>query len=150
MKTSLLQCMQPIAIAVLVTALFASESRCGGPDMGGGLPREKVGGSDGGGGLPKATGTFPPPPSPSIWTHSVVLLRTQGALLDDATQQPLSDVLILVTNAVGESVTAAVTDANGEFLLLLPCIPDLELSIPSLAIAGIEIHAGDSLLILVP
>ena len=56
----------------------------------------------------------------------------------------------MVTNLIGEVVASCATDADGKFVVNLYDDPDLELAIPAAGLAGIEIHAGEALLVLVP
>lgn len=134
-----------------------------GPDGGGELPRWMSDGGDGGGRLPSklmscdGAGSLPKPPrsmasalGAAAAAHAAFAHRSQGLVIDAARQDPLPDVLIVVTNGLGEVVAAGMSDVAGRFLVLLPDAPGLELVIPSLGLAGIEIETGDSLLILVP
>ena len=106
------------------------------------------GGPDMGGGLPQAT---TPSPSNPLGTHSSEIASpTAGFVIDIQSRQPIPDALIIVLDVLGEPVATAITDAQGKFLVYLLDEPGLELCIPSEGVAGVEIHAGEKLLVLVP
>jgi len=106
------------------------------------------GGTDGAGSLPKATS--PSPSTPLGTTHSDIASPTVGVVIDIQSRQPIPDALIIVLDALGEPIATAITDAQGKFLVYLLDEPGLELCIPSEGVAGVEIHAGEKLLVLVP
>jgi hypothetical protein len=107
----------------------------GGPDMGGGLPH-----------------AGPAQPTAPSGCHSLgqVATPTVGLLIDAQNREPLVGAVVVVTDALGEPVAIAVTDSHGKFVVNLYDDPDLELAIPAAGLAGIEIHAGEALLVLVP
>lgn len=105
----------------------------GGPDMGGGLPKPSA---------PTPPGTNNPAPPLAV--------ETEGMLVQALTRQPISGALVVVTDAGGHPVGVDVTDAAGMFTLYLVAKPGLELAVPSEGLAGVEIQAGDSLLIVIP
>ncbi len=111
-------------------------------------PRLK-GGPDGSGSLPKTTGPTSPT-NPNGIQYSEVAAPTPGLVLDAVTRQPIANVTIVVTDALGQLVAVDITDANGEFLVYLFDEPDLELAIPAEGVAGVGIQAGEVLVILVP
>lgn len=103
-----------------------------------------------GGGLPKPSGpTAPTQPPPSHQPPSFVI-ETVGLIVDAQTRQPVPNALVVITDAGGHPVGIDTTDAAGGFSLYLLDKPGLELAVPSEGLAGIDVQAGDSLLILVP
>jgi hypothetical protein len=111
-------------------------------------PRFK-GGPDAGGGLPKPAGPTSPA-NPSGLLYSDIAAPTPGLVLDAITRQPISGVAVVVTDPLGQVVAIDVTDASGEFMVYLFDEPDLELAIPTEGIVGVDVQAGEPLLILVP
>ena len=104
------------------------------------------GGSEGGGSLPKAT----QPSSTSGLQTTDIATPTAGLVVDAQTRQPIAGALVVITDSIGEIVKTDVTDANGTFLVFLFDEPDLQLAIPSEGVAGLDIHAGDTVLVVVP
>jgi hypothetical protein len=109
----------------------------------------KVGGSEGGGSLPKTVGPTSPS-NPTGLHYSDIATPTPGLVLDAITRLPIAGATIVVTDALGQVVAVDATDSAGEFLVYLFDEPDLELAIPTEGVAGIDVAAGESLLILVP
>ncbi len=112
-------------------------------------PRAKKSGPDGSGSLPKTVGPTSPT-NPSGLHYSDIAAPTAGVVLDAITRQPIVGTTIVVTDATGQVVAVDITDSIGEFLVYLFDVPDLELAIPSEGIAGVEVQAGEALIILVP
>jgi hypothetical protein len=109
----------------------------------------KVGGSEGGGSLPKTVGPTSPT-SPTGLHYSDIAAPTAGVVLDAMTRQPIVGATIVVTDSLGQVAAVDITDINGEFLVYLFDVPDLELAVPSEGVAGVDVQAGEALVILVP
>lgn len=112
--------------------------------------RRFKGDPDLGGGLPKPTGPSSPSAPGPINPTPPLAVETAGLLVEALTRQPIPGALVLVTDSTGHPVGVDVTDATGGFTLYLAAKPGLELAIPSEGLAGIEISAGETLLIVVP
>lgn len=112
-------------------------------------PRLKSG-PDSAGSLPKPTGPSAPTPPGANNPTPPLAVETEGLLVEALTRQPIPGALVLVTDAGGHPVGVDVTDAAGAFTLYLVAKPGLELAVPSVGLAGIEVEAGETLLIVVP
>lgn len=128
-------------LGVVVPGSVGGESLCG-------PANPRAGGPDGNGDIPNKSPTGPG--SVPSGTHDDIATPTAGLVVDALTRKPITGALVIVTDANGIPVAAALTDLAGKFLVYLFHQPDLELAIPSEGVAGIEVHAGEALLVMVP
>lgn len=112
--------------------------------------RRVKGDPDLGGSLPKPSGPSTPTPPGTNNPSPPLAVETEGLLVQALTRQPIPGALVVVTDAGGHPVGVDVTDAAGTFTLYLVAKSGLELAVPSEGLAGVEIQAGDSLLIVIP
>jgi hypothetical protein len=106
-------------------------------------------GPDSVGGLPSASPSGPTGAAPEI-PLSQIATPTPGVVVDGKTRLPVPGVLVVVTNALGDPIAIDTTNAQGKFVLYLCDDMGLELAMPAEGIAGIPIHAGDALMVVLP
>jgi hypothetical protein len=133
------------AIALLLNAILAP-GLAGAGAVVGHDPRVSGGGADGGGSLPQA---FVPGQVPVIHLADVAT-PTIGIVVDVTTRQPVSGAVVIITDGQGLTIAADVTDGAGKFMVLIHDAPDLELAIPSKGVFGVQVQAGEALMVLVP
>jgi len=152
-----------VATTVMVgLGIDAQRQTCGGSEGTGSLPLTGLmhasivqspnctrsphigGGADGAGSLPFAGTSV----SPNARMH-VATTATVG-LVTDAHRDAVAGTLVVVTHPALGVVAQAFTDANGQFVVDLPDFAHLELALPDLAIAGIDVTAGAPVMIIVP
>jgi hypothetical protein len=102
------------------------------------------GGSDGAGVLP-----YVGPASTHAGAVETLLVPTLGQVVD-AQRVGVVGALVVVTHPAVGLVGWAFTDDEGFFVVDLPEFPDLELALPGESVAGIEVVAGEPVLIVLP
>jgi len=112
------------------------------------FPRNK-GGTDGAGSLPKTVGPGSPT-NPNGLQSFEVAAPTPGLVIDAISRQPIVGATVVVTDSLGQIVAVDITDPNGEFLVYLFDEPDLELAVPIEGVSGVQVFAGEAIVILVP
>src|SRR5262249_53874722 len=114
----------------------------GDTDGAGSLPHQSLARGDGVGSLPK--------PAPSTASDSAPAPNVAVLILDAQTLQPIPGALLVATNTLGDFIAIGIASFDGTSALHVPAAAQLELALPLNGVGGIELRAGDSLLILVP
>jgi len=128
----------PAALLVVVVCVLFLSSRA--------FPHSRhrfcAGGPDGVGGIPYTSGPLPP-------DVTVPFVQTIGLVVDsEATAMP--GVAVVVLSAEGSVVATGLTDECGLFVLDLPLIAGLTVSLPLNGVSELPIEAGVPVLIVVP
>jgi hypothetical protein len=83
------------------------------------------------------------------FTGRPFVLVTPGCVMD-AQLQGIAGMLVVVTAPGGGVVAACETGEDGEFVLQLPAVAGLELSLLGTEVTGVSVTAGDPILIVLP
>jgi hypothetical protein len=77
------------------------------------------------------------------------VLVTPGCVMD-AQRQGVAGMLVVVTAPGGGVVAACETGEDGEFVLQLPAVAGLELSLLGTPVTGVSVTVGEPILIVLP
>jgi hypothetical protein len=94
-----------------------------------------VGGSQGGGGIPYTERQLPTP--------------TAGCVVDGL-HSGIQNLQVVVTAAGGSVVAWDITGVNGEFVVVLPHLSGMELSVVGTSASGIPVEAGEPIVVVIP